>query len=46
MNKEDIIKLLDDYKENKIDLNGAISQIKSLPYADLGYAKIDHHRAI
>lgn len=46
LNKEDIIKLLDDYKENKIDLNGAISQIKSLPYADLGYAKIDHHRAI
>ena len=46
MNKEDIMKLLQDYKEDKIDINKALDEIKDLPYGDLGYAKIDHHRAI
>ena len=46
MRKEEIIELLDNYKDNKIDLDSAINEIKKLPYSDLGYAKVDHHRAI
>lgn len=46
MNKEELIKLFNDYKQDKVDINKAVNEIKSLSYEDLGYAKIDHHREI
>ena len=42
----DLRELLDDVKNNKIDIDVAMKKLKNLPYEDLGYANIDHHREI
>ncbi len=39
-------KILQDYKAGKIDLVEVLEKIKSLPYKDLDFAKIDTHRAL
>ncbi|SNS94842.1 hypothetical protein SAMN05446037_102913 [Anaerovirgula multivorans] len=46
MKVEAIEKLLIDVKENKVDIAEALSTLKQLPYQDLGFAKIDHHREL
>ncbi|AKL94050.1 1-(5-phosphoribosyl)-5-amino-4-imidazole-carboxylate (AIR) carboxylase PurE [Clostridium aceticum] len=46
MRTENIEKLLLDVKENKVSVNEALSTLKQLPYQDLGFAKIDHHREL
>lgn len=33
-------------RKNKISIDEAIRKLKFLPFEDLGYAKIDHHRAL
>ncbi len=40
----DIKKLLKQLKNKKISVEEAYSNLKNLPYEDLGFAKIDHHR--
>jgi NCAIR mutase (PurE)-related protein len=37
-------KILKDYKDGKIELSEVLEKIKSLPYEDLDFAKIDNHR--
>jgi len=44
MNEESLRALLMGIKDQTISLESAITQIKELPYEDLGFAKIDHHR--
>jgi NCAIR mutase (PurE)-related protein len=44
MEKEKIIKLLADVKAKRISVNDAFQELRHLPYEDLGFAKIDHHR--
>jgi NCAIR mutase (PurE)-related protein len=39
-------KILQDFKEGKISLKEVLEKIKSLPYEDLGFAKIDNHRSL
>jgi len=39
-------KILQDYKNGKIDLSEVLEKIKTLPYEDLGFAKIDNHRIL
>lgn len=46
MNKEDIKKLLQQVKNNEIDIEVAMGVIEELPYTDLGFAMIDTHREI
>lgn len=46
MKVDAIEKLLMDVKENKVDIKEALSTLKQLPYQDLGFAKIDHHREL
>ncbi|UNC91363.1 nickel pincer cofactor biosynthesis protein LarB [Candidatus Contubernalis alkaliaceticus] len=38
--------LLNNYKEGHLSLTEALKELKKLPYEDLGFAKIDHHRAM
>jgi len=38
--------LLRRVKTGKTPIDKAISQLKSLPFEDLGYARIDHHRSL
>lgn len=38
--------LLDQFKNNQIDKDAVLDKLKALPFEDLNFAKIDHHRAI
>jgi len=39
-------RLLENYKEEKINKEDAISKIKEMYFEDIGFAKIDHHRLL
>ena len=42
----DLRKLLEEVKNENIDIDFALEKLKDLPYEDLGYANIDHHREL
>lgn len=42
----DIRDLLEKVKNDDIDIDLAMDKLKNLPYEDIGYANIDHHRQI
>lgn len=42
----DVRKLLEDVKNEKVSIEDASEQLKQLPFEDLGFAKLDHHRQI
>lgn len=44
MEKEKIIDLLKKVRAKKLDINDAFNMLRHLPYEDLGFAKVDHHR--
>jgi len=46
MNQADIIKLFEDVKNDKINVEEAVQKLKDLPFKDLGFAKIDNHREL
>jgi hypothetical protein len=41
-----IRKLLEELAAGRIDVDAAVGRLRSLPYEDLGFAKVDHHRAV
>ena len=46
MDKDHIIHLLEQVQSGKLQVCEAVDKLKSLPYDDLGFAKIDTHRAV
>jgi NCAIR mutase (PurE)-related protein len=46
MNSEEILKLLESIKRGKLTPQAAFERLKHLPFEDIGFAKVDHHRAI
>jgi len=46
MNKEEIKKLLESVKDNKINIEEALEKLEDLPFKDLGFAMIDNHREL
>lgn len=46
MNPQDLIDLLRRVKEGGVTPEDALERLKSLPYEDIEFAKIDHHRAL
>lgn len=42
----DLRELLENVKNNSVDIDLALEKLKNLPYEDLGYANVDHHRQI
>lgn len=42
MNRADIRKLLQEVKNNDIEVEAALAMIEDLPYKELGFAKIQH----
>lgn len=46
MNKEEIKALLEDVKDNRINIEEALGELEDLPFKDLGFAKIDNHREL
>jgi NCAIR mutase (PurE)-related protein len=39
-------RLLDDVRSGRRDPDEAVAELRRLPYADLGFARVDHHRAL
>ena len=39
-------RLLDDVRSGAVPPDDAVAQLRRLPYADLGFARVDHHRAL
>lgn len=46
MTENSIQALLHDVKSGKVEIDSAVEQLKQLPFEDLEYAKVDHHRGI
>jgi NCAIR mutase (PurE)-related protein len=44
MNRKEIEELLNNVKDGQTSVDDAIEALKQLPYTDLGFARIDHHR--
>ena len=42
----DLKKLLEDVKNNNLQIDDALKKLRDFPYENLGYAHIDHHRSI
>jgi hypothetical protein len=41
-----IEKILTEYKNGSLDIDGVMERLKDMPYQDLGFARVDHHRSI
>jgi hypothetical protein len=39
-------RLLRDVRSGKVSVNEAVERLRELPFEDLGFAKVDHHRAL
>ncbi len=46
MDREHVRKLLEEVKTGAVDVEGAMERLRHMPFEDLGFAKVDHHRAL
>jgi pyridinium-3,5-biscarboxylic acid mononucleotide synthase len=46
MNQSDLLKLLKSVEAGALSPERALERMKHLPFEDLGFAKVDHHRAL
>jgi NCAIR mutase (PurE)-related protein len=46
MNNESIRKLFEQIRKGKVSPDEAVQRLRHLPFEDLGFAKVDHHRAL
>ena len=46
MTEEQLRMLLEDVKSGATDVDSALERVRHLPFEDLGFAKVDHHRAL
>ena len=37
---------MEQVREGAIDVDGALARLRHMPFEDLGFAKVDHHRAL
>jgi hypothetical protein len=46
MDQQDIKQLLEDVQSGRLAVKRALERLQHLPFEDLGFAKIDHHRGV
>lgn len=46
MNRLQIESLLNEVRDGRTDVTQALDRLRGLPFEDLGFAKLDHHRAL
>ncbi len=46
MDETAVRRLLDDVRSGALSADDAVARLRRLPYADLGFAKVDHHRVL
>ncbi|OLC95211.1 MAG: 1-(5-phosphoribosyl)-5-amino-4-imidazole-carboxylate carboxylase, partial [Acidobacteria bacterium 13_1_40CM_4_58_4] len=46
MNQTELLRILESVEAGKLSPGTAVERLKHLPFEDLGFAKVDHHRAL
>lgn len=46
MNQDQLRKMLEEVRSGTVEVDAALERMRHLPFEDLGYAKLDHHRAL
>lgn len=46
MDEKDLRELLDGVSKGRVEVTQALETLKNLPFEDLGFAKVDHHRLL
>ena len=46
MNEQRLRQLLTDVQGGKLDVDQATQRLRALPFEELGFATLDHHRAV
>ncbi|MFH1800963.1 MAG: 1-(5-phosphoribosyl)-5-amino-4-imidazole-carboxylate carboxylase, partial [Candidatus Omnitrophota bacterium] len=46
MNEKRLRDILQGIREKRLDVDDGVKELKQLPFADLGFAKIDSHREL
>jgi hypothetical protein len=46
MDEEQLRSLFEQVRDGAVDIAGAVKRLRHMPYEDLGFAKVDHHRAL
>jgi len=46
MNIESLKELLNDFKDGRLSEADVLEKLRTLPFEDLGFAKVDHHRSL
>ena len=46
MNSAALRKLFEQVRKKKLSADEAVERLRHLPFEDLGFAKVDHHRAL
>lgn len=46
MNQDQLRGLLEQVRTGSVDIDAAIERLRHMPFEDLGFAKVDHHRAL
>jgi pyridinium-3,5-biscarboxylic acid mononucleotide synthase len=46
MTEAQIQKILEQYKDGTLSVDDALARLRSLPFEDLGFANVDHHRSL
>ena len=46
MDVDKLVHLLTRFRKGEIDMPEALDTLRHLPFEDLGFAKVDHHRAL
>ncbi|MFQ5849063.1 MAG: nickel pincer cofactor biosynthesis protein LarB [Candidatus Binatia bacterium] len=46
MDTERLVELLEGVRKGRVTVNGALERLRHLPFEDLGFAKVDHHRSL
>ena len=46
MHEDQLRELFQQVREGAVDVDAALTRVRHLPFEDLGFAKVDHHRAL
>src|SRR5579863_4937776 len=46
MKAQDLKKLFDDVRRGKLSSDEAVERLRHMPFEDLGFANVDHHRTL
>ncbi len=46
MTEQDVRRLLEAVRRGRLSVDRAVERLRTLPFEDLGFAKVDHHRAL